>query len=187
LGREAFIEDRELIMRILSGESEIYAELVKAHQAYCYRVCLAIMQDPHQAEEAAQVAFIKAYRHLASFQGRSGFRTWLTRIALNQCKDMLRSLQRHRQRLVSLDGYLESGQALPQSLIHEDSRSEAGLVKIPDKAMQALSQAEKDIIILVREQEGMTYEELSERLGVSLNSIKGRLKRARAKLKKALD
>jgi RNA polymerase sigma-70 factor (ECF subfamily) len=143
---------------------------------------LAVLKDPHDAEDAAQAAFIKAFRALPRFRQDSVFRTWLTRIALNQCKDALR--QRRRRGMVSLDAVLEAGAPLPTALVQP--ASDPMDAALPAGALAVLTQAERDILQLVRDEEGISYEAVAQHLGLSLDGVKGRLKRARMKLRQYL-
>jgi RNA polymerase sigma-70 factor (ECF subfamily) len=163
----------------VAGDPEAYGELVRQHQGYAYRLCLTILADHHDAEEAASAAFYKAYRALPRFQGQSRFRTWLTRIAVNQCKDRLR--QRRRQAARSLDGMLEAGAPLPSALVAPAPAPPAPA--LPLEALEQLSPGERSLLELLRDEDGLSYEELGRRLGLSLDAVKGRLKRAREKLR----
>jgi RNA polymerase sigma-70 factor (ECF subfamily) len=173
-----------LIARILSGERDLYRELVEEHQADIYRLCRAVLADPHEAEEAAQTAFIKAYRSLASFRMGSSFRTWVTRIALNCCKDRLR--QRKRRRFLSLDLVLKSFKRLPENLVNPVA-GETEETRIPRIGWEALSEGERAVLELLVSRPGIAYEQIGRELGLSLNSVKGRLKRARIKLRSLRD
>lgn len=158
------------------------------HQAQVYRICLAILADVHDAQDASQNAFVKAFRRLETFKGEAAFSTWLTRIAINQCKDRLR--QRGRQRSRSLDALLESGGPLPAGLVQapptEGLRTDpegAGLA-LPLALLECLSPGERTLLELVGRDQGWTYQDLGARLGLSVDSVKGRLKRARQKLRR---
>jgi RNA polymerase sigma-70 factor (ECF subfamily) len=181
--RRAVIEESDLIHRILSGEKDLYAELVDRHGAYLYQLCLALLGDTHQAEEAAQEVLIKAYRALPGFQGHSSFRTWVVRIGLNHCKDLLRL--RRRRKFLSLEILMEQGVPLPQKRTAVEDERE--LPQVTEKMLETLTEGERDVIRLVEEKYDMSYEEMGRRLGLSLDGIKGRLKRARIKLRRFLD
>jgi RNA polymerase sigma-70 factor (ECF subfamily) len=179
--RRSAIEERDLIQKILSGERDLYARLVERHQRNLYQLCLAILSDPHEAEEAAQVAFIKAYRALGSFHGDSSFRTWLTRIGLNHCRDLLRT--RKKRRFLSLEILLAEGRKVPDALIERLPEPPEPLPVLTPEMLGSLSEGERKIVELVRDREGcISYEEIGKELGLSLDGVKGRLKRARAKL-----
>ncbi len=152
---------------------------MRRHQDYAFRLCLALLRNRHDAEEAAQESFFKAYRALGRFQGRSSFRTWLTRICVNQCKDQLR--RRRRRAARSLEAMAEAGEPLPASLVSAPQPEPAPA--LPPEALERLSPGERRLLDLVREEEGISYQEMGRRLGLSLDGIKGRLKRAREKLR----
>lgn len=180
--QELLIEDQETIARVLGGEPEAFGELVQRHQAHCFRLCRAILGSREEAEDAAQEALVKAYRALPRFDGRSAFRTWLTRIAINQCKDRLRQLRRRRTR--SLEAMAEAGAPMPAGLVAPPAPERAPA--IPLEALERLSPSERGLLDLLREDDTLSYAELAGRLGLSLDGVKGRLKRARAKLREAL-
>lgn len=182
-GRRAAIEESDLIRLILSGDRDLYAELVDRNGTYLFQLCLALLGDSHQAEEAAQVVFIKAYQSLASFRGNASFRTWLTRIGLNHCKDLLR--QRKRRRFLSLETLMEEGRTVPEAPV-EESEEAPKLPQVTEAMLETLTEGEKNLIRLVGEGNNMSYEEMGKRLGLSLDGVKGRLKRARMKLRRFL-
>ena len=179
----AVIDDPAIIDKVRAGDTEAYGELVTRHQAQVYRVCLAILADVHDAQDAAQATFIKGFRRLETFQGQAAFSTWLTRIAINQCKDRLR--QRHRRRGASLDAMLEAGAPLPAGLVQAASDQPlAGAGPLAPELLDQLSPGERELIELVGQDQGWGYQELGARLGLSVDSVKGRLKRARQKLRR---
>lgn len=174
--RGAPIQEKDLIARIVAGDTESYAVLVREHQAYAYRLCLLILGGHHDAEDAAQASFFKAFQALPRFQGQASFRTWLTRILVNTCKDRLR--QRRRQKTQSLDALQEAGAPLPPALISTEAPAPA--FKLAD--LETLSPGERDLLALLQSEE-LSYAQLGQRLGLSLDGVKGRLKRAREKLR----
>lgn len=164
----------------MAGELELYGELMRAHQAAVLGLCLAILGDRHEAEDAAQAAFLKAYRALGRFEGQASFRTWLTRIAINTCKDRLR--QRQRQRTQSLEAWVEAGKPLPSALVQAPAE-EARQGPLSLELLARLSPGERGLVDLLMGDDTLSYAELGERLGLSLDGVKGRLKRARGKLR----
>ena len=177
------IQETELIPRILAGEKDLYSELVERHGVYLFRLCLALLGDRHQAEDAAQVALIKAYQSLNSFQGKSSFRTWIVRISLNHCKDIL--TKRSRWKFLSLDALLEGNHPVAEFMVTELEEAPP-LPVLTESMLERLSEGERKAIRLIREKEGISYEEMGKELGLSLDGVKGRLKRARLKLRKFL-
>lgn len=127
---------------------------------------------------------IKAYQSLTGFKGKASFRTWITRIGLNYCKDLLR--QRKRRRLLSLDTMVEAGRPFPENKA-EVEEEKPGLPQVTEAMLETLTEGERAIIRLVGENYDLSYEEMGQRLGFSLDGIKGRLKRARIKLRRFLQ
>ena len=183
--RRAAIDEKDLIAHILSGDKDLYRVLVEKHQTDLFRLCLAVLSDPHEAEDAAQTAFIKAYGSLASFRMGSSFKTWITRIAINHCKDVLRK-KRQRQ-FFSLDSILETLRALPESLVSRPAEEPVEAPLIPRGSWDVLSEGERAVLGLIKDRPDISYEEISRQLGLSLDSVKGKLKRARIKLRAYRD
>ena len=178
------IDEKELIARVLSGESDRFAVLVRLNQAQIYQLCLAFLGNPHDAEEAAQTTFIKAYSSLARFQHNSSFRTWVTRIGINHCKDVLK--YRKRSKTVSLDDLLEDGTMLPQSLVVEPPEGPTEAFTLPRGALDRLSRGERDVLRKAGEKASLDYQSIGLELGLSRDGVKGHLKRARLKVRSFL-
>jgi len=170
-----------LVQRILAGERDAYAELVRAHQARVLRLCASMLGDPTLAEDAAQETFVKAYQALASFRGQSTFRTWLYRIASNQCLDLIR--KRRREREESWDARVEESGDSPHEW-RTASQDPQTVVANADLVQRALAQLPADyrLILTLREVEGLSYQELADTLRCSLDAVKARLRRARQEL-----
>ena len=149
--------------------------LIREHQVSLKRLCFLYLHDEKLAEDAVQETFLKAYHSLADFRGEASEKTWLTRIAVNACKDMLRSSWfRHVDRRVTPD-------MLPdQANTRDPQNSElvAAVMNLPRKM--------REVIILYYYQ-GMDAQEIADLLGISQPAVSGRLKRAREKLRRALE
>jgi RNA polymerase sigma-70 factor (ECF subfamily) len=141
---------------------------------------VALLADRHAAEDATQAAFIKAYLRLEGFRGQAAFGTWLTRIAINTCKDEKR--RRARRPEQSLDLHLESGAPLPKSLVQGPGDSAA--LPLPQALLERLSPAELNLLDLAASDGEPGYADMGQRLGLSVDSVKGRLKRVRQKLRR---
>ena len=176
--------ESDRIRRILAGEADLYSVLVDAHQVKVYRLCLAYLHDPDEAEEAAQVVFVKAYRALARFGGGSTFLTWVTRIGINHCKDVLRS--RKVRRFLSLDVFTSGEAAHPPQLVTEPPEHDRGRLREARAILGSLPKAEREVLVLA-EVEELSYEEISEALRISMDAVKGRLKRARERVRRILE
>ena len=175
------LDEHALLRRILDGDREAYAQVVRAHQARILRLCAALLGDPTQAEDAAQEVFLKAYQVLAAFRGESSLGTWLYRIASNHCLDLLR--KRRRERTESWDRLLEeSGESLHALLTAQPDPAESlADTELVQRALAQLS-PEYRLILTLREMEGLTYAELADALQCSLDAVKARLRRARQEL-----
>jgi RNA polymerase sigma-70 factor, ECF subfamily len=179
---EVVLEDPEIIRLILQGDKDLFGELVRRHETVLVRLCLGILGDPHQAEEAAQEVFLKAYRALDRFHGDAAFRTWLTRIGINHCRDLLR--RRNRRKFFSLDAILGEKENPPEALIERPSEEPAGLEKAKE-ILARLPEGDREILVL-KEVDDLDYGEIGRVLGISLDAVKGRLKRARTRVRHLL-
>lgn len=183
-------EDRELIERAQKGDHEAFRSLVERHQRRAFVIAVGLVRDENDARELVQDAFLRVYKGLNAFQGGSSFFTWLYRIVTNLAIDLMRKpgrrdleLQDHHSvaaenaefPLVSrIDG------ADPLDVIRRReiaSRIEAALDALPPYHRG---------VILMREVEGMSYEEMAQAMGVSKGTIMSRLFHARQKLQRAL-
>jgi RNA polymerase sigma-70 factor (ECF subfamily) len=129
------------------------------------------------------MTFIKAYRALGKFHGASAFRTWLTRIGLNHCRDILRV--KKSWRFLSLESLIEEGRLVLE--VQAEPETPEPLPALTPKMLEALSEGERRVLMLLKERGGrISYEDMARELGLSLDGVKGRLKRARAKLHQRL-
>lgn len=157
-----------------------FAELVRQHAPRVRALCAATLGDADEAEDAAQETFLKAHRALARFAGGSSIATWLHRIAVNECLDRLRAAGRRRSD--SLDALLDSDSTALGRILIEPSAAMA--LEDSDLVERLLSKLnpEQRMALTLREVQGFTYEEIAETMDCSLDSVKARIKRARAEL-----
>ena len=154
---------------------ETLERLVNLYQLPLLRLCYAYLHDEELAKDAVQETFMKAYRNLAGFDGRSSERTWLSRIAINTCKDMNRSgWFRHVDRSVTPDMLPEPAKPVEP----EDRNLTMEIMRLPAKLREAA---------LLCWLQGLTYSEAADALGISLQAIGNRLNRARKKLRAAME
>jgi RNA polymerase sigma-70 factor (ECF subfamily) len=182
---EIAIDDRELIQQVISGRPDLYAELVRRYQEKVLRLCTSLLSDATEAEDAAQEIFLKAYRSLARFRGASSFSTWLYRIAANHCRDLLRSRARHMAQ--SWDALVEQeGERIERLLAPpSDPGRQAEDADLVRRVLAHLSPEHRTVLVL-REIEGLSYEELAKTLECSVEAVRGRLSRAREDFEKKL-
>lgn len=178
-------EDRELVARAAAGDDDAFAELVRRHHAAIRGLCLSMLDDAAEADDAAQDAFLAAHGSLKRFQGRSTFGSWLYRIAANRCLDRLR--RRKREKTSSWDALLEEkGEAIERLLAGEPDSAAA--LEDRDLIARALARLspEHRLILTLREVQGLDYRELTQALDCSLDAVKARLRRARVSFEELL-
>lgn len=142
--------------------------------------CLMMLSNFAEAEDAAQDVFIKAYQSLGQFRGKAAFSTWLYRITANQCNDILRKKQRAKTE--SWEALLEKeGDTIEAALGASESKFPEETAEMLAKVLAYLPEKSREVIVL-REIQGMNYQELSEALSCTLDAVKSRLKRARQEL-----
>ena len=144
-----------------------------------------MLADDAEADDAAQEAFLKAWRALGRFAGDSGFGTWLYRIASNHCLDLLR--RRSRRRTESLDELVErEGEAIERVLGSTAGPADAlEAADLGAKVLAALPE-EQRLALVLRETQGLRYDEIARVMGCSVDSVKARLRRARESLQAGL-
>lgn len=177
------IDEKELIAAARRGSERAFEQLVRANEKKVYTLCLRLCGNPADAEEAAQEAFLAAWRGLPSFRGESAFSTWLHRLASNACIDLLRRSRRARAEL-SLDD--ESApeptdeRASPQRELERREQREA-----VQRGLAALHDEHRTVLVL-REVEQLSYAEIAEVTGLEPGTVKSRISRARAQLRNYL-
>ncbi|HEX8252208.1 MAG TPA: sigma-70 family RNA polymerase sigma factor [Thermoanaerobaculia bacterium] len=179
--------DQELIDRTIAGDGHAFALLVERHQRKVFRVVLAIVRDASEADVVTQDAFVQAYTNLSRFEGRSGFETWLTRIAINRSRDTLR-----RRRFVSLFtfGGDDGEEETPLELV--DERPDPERQFISSQLRVAIQRAERQlspqqkVIFRLRHYENLALEEIAEHLGLNAGTVRAHLFRAVHKIRKEL-
>ena len=186
--------DQELIERVRQGDDGAFRALFDRHHHRAYAVAVGVVKNKQDALDIVQDAFIKVHRNLDRFQGSSSFYTWLYRIVMNLCIDHIRRSKRGRSldfddavgrdsKEVAGDGAL-----LPQILGANPRKSvlRAELREAIEKALAELPEYHRAVILL-REMEGLSYEEISEILEVPKGTIMSRLFHARRKMQAALS
>ncbi len=186
--READTErDAGLIQRAQRGDSQAFRELVDRHQRKAFAIALSLVRDEQDAREIVQEAFVRVFRGLDGFNGSSSFFTWLYRIVKNLAIDLLRRPSRRDHELVegdADDGFEPLfGEHVAPDPVHALGRRQ--LAERIGQALDALPPYHRGVIVM-REIEGMSYEEMAEAMGVSKGTIMSRLYHARRKLQRAL-
>ena len=157
------------------SREERIERMVALYQLPLLRLCILYLHDEEQAKDAVQETFVKAYRSLDGFRADASEKTWLTRIAINTCKNMYRSgWFRHMDRSVTLDMITQR----PAPAEREADGLTEELMHLPPKLREAA---------LLCWLQGMTYDEAAQALGISRQAVGSRLNRARKKLRFALE
>ena len=180
--------DQELVRRSQEGDQEAFRLLVERYEARIYTLACSIMGNPEAAQDAAQEAFFRAYQALPSFRGCSGFYTWLYRIAVNAC---LNAVQKERRRIdrTSLDELLETREIPAERLFGsappESDLERAELQEGIQAVLNSLSPDHRAVVVL-KDIEGLSQQEIADTLGCSTGTVKSRLSRARAQMQEML-
>ncbi len=180
--------DKELVAKAKKGDRQAFGRLVERYQQRVYALSYGIVRQREDAWDVAQEAFVKAYRNLGRFEGNSAFYTWMYRIAYNLSIDALRD--RARRETVDLDENRRIEEALAKSgkspMEHPDEMAaRRELSSVLQTAMRKLSDKHRAIIVL-REIQGLSYEEMAEVLGISKGTVMSRLFHARQNLQTLL-
>jgi len=178
-GAEA-ASDGELVARVLGGERETYAELVRRHQEPLLRYAFGMVGDQDAAADLVQDGLVKAYASLATCLEPARFGAWLFRIVKNRCTDYLKE---HRRRDVSLDP------DAPFVADRDDPARDlerARLRAAVERALGELPEAQREAFLL-KHVEGRSYEEMAELLGDGVSALKMRVMRAREALRLSLE
>ncbi len=182
--------DQFWVQRARAGDQDAFAELVRLYQRPIYNLALRMAGNPEDAEELTQTAFLNAWRGLPRFQEEASFFTWLYRLATNACIDFLRHEKRRYTVLqtVSLDD--EERQVATQLPDYRNAPEERALQRdlheTLTRAIQALSLEHREILIQ-REIDGLSYQEIAELLDLELGTVKSRIARARLALRRILE
>jgi RNA polymerase sigma-70 factor, ECF subfamily len=168
--------DADLVSRAQAGRLDAFEELVRRHRLGTYRVALRMLGNESDAEDAAQDAFVQAWRNLAGFRADAAFSTWMYRIVTNRCLNMLRA----RRRTEPLPEDREAPASRPDRIAE-------GRWQVQDlaRAIARLTPEQRAPLVL-RELEGCSYEEIADALDLSMSAVKSRLHRARLELVAAM-
>ncbi|MCK4978329.1 MAG: sigma-70 family RNA polymerase sigma factor [Anaerolineales bacterium] len=172
-----------------SGDRAEFARLVDKYHEMIYRLAIKMVNNPQDAEDILQETFIKAYRHLEKFDGRSSLSTWLYRIATNEA---LMFLRRQKPDMVSVDETLDTGEGEVEPLkivdwssLPEDELMSAEAQVYLDKAVEKLSPSLR-VVFVLRDIQSLSTRETAEVLNISETAVKTRLSRARLQLREKL-
>jgi RNA polymerase sigma-70 factor (ECF subfamily) len=185
--------DLELVERAQAGDREAFRELVELYQRKVYSICYGMLKNRDDALDVSQEVFVKVYRYLEKFNHKSSFYTWLYRITHNMCIDYIRKHQKVRR--VEYDdgisrdsGEIEGGEHILPSTLGINPDKVYGRKELREKMLEALeSLTEKHrTILILREVEGLAYDEMAEILNISKGTVMSRLFHARKYFQEAI-
>lgn len=190
-GVGSLIETR-LIARLKAGELSAFEELVEEFQPLVFALCYRILNDNEDARDAVQETFLKIYRHFAHFRGEASLKTWICRIAINQARSSERWWRRRfRRETVSLDSSASEDEQAPRDYLpsHGASPETETLLRERGRYLErALTGLKKDfrIAVILRDIEGLSYEEIAYVTATSIGTVKSRIARGREMLREAM-
>jgi RNA polymerase sigma-70 factor, ECF subfamily len=177
--------ESELIDKILNESNDKYRILVDRYSPMVFHVVRRFEKDEDEAQELSQQIFVKAYEKLANFNRDSKFSTWLYSIAMNHCRDYAKNIRRGNKRFSEMEpGYIEH-QAGEERTPHLRLEMKEWKYLLKDAMLKLSSDYTEPFLMKYRD--GISYEVMSEQLGVSVSALKVRVHRARKELKSILE
>ncbi|MEO8627280.1 MAG: RNA polymerase sigma factor RpoE [Betaproteobacteria bacterium] len=174
--------DQQLVERAQRGEKQAFELLVAKYQRKLARLLSRFIRDPAEVEDVAQEAFIKAYRALPSFRGESAFYTWLYRIGINTAKNYLVAMGRRAPTTTEFDSEdaenFEDGDQLRDVNTPENELMSKQIAQTVNDTMEALPEELRTAIVL-REIDGLSYEEIATVMNCPIGTVRSRIFRAR--------
>jgi RNA polymerase sigma-70 factor (ECF subfamily) len=186
---DAASADWALVQQCASGDEDACARLVTDHQRMVYQLALHLLGDAQEALDVSQEVFLRVFRTLSQFRGQSTLRTWIYRIVVNQASNRQRWWRRRRRALqVNLDEHTQTHGELADARVFTQPDRVLQQHEVSDRVWRALDALPFDqrAAIVLREIDGLSYEEIATSLGVAVGTVKSRLARARQHLREAL-
>ena len=176
-------QEHNLIQAARNGDQAAFGELVQQYQKRVFALAVRMCPTPELAEEAAQEAFLAAWQGLPFFRGDSAFATWLYRLTSNACVDLLRKENRHQG--PSLDDETVSAEVPDPTPTPEKAVEQQELRGQIEAGLQTLSPEHREVLIL-REIQQLSYDEIADVLSLDLGTVKSRINRGRRQLREFL-
>ena len=175
------MNEEKLIDRAARGDAAAFDELLGAYEKKMYAVCLRMSGNHEDAQDCLQETMLRVYRAISGFKGQSTFSTWLYRVAMNTCLDELR--KKRNRTSTSLDGLLEAGWS-PSDEFDTPERHALNREKSAE-IRRVIAELPEDMraAVVLRDIEGMSYEEIARVLDINVGTIKSRISRGREKLR----
>lgn len=182
------VSDDELVRRAQRGKTEAFEELVRRYEQKVYNITYRLLGNEEDATEALQDTFLRAYRSISRFKFKSSFYTWLYRIATNVSLTKLR--RRKTQETVSLDEPIKNTDDLKYDIPDSRSTPEQAFEqkRLRERLQEAIAKLPEEYrtVVVMRDLEGLSNEEVSATLGITVPAVKSRLHRGRMALREQL-
>lgn len=178
--------DKEIIDKVLEGEVRLYEILIRRYNAFLYKIGRSYRFNHEDTEDLMQEAYISAYRNLSKFENRSSFKTWFTRIMLNQCYQKKHKLSFNNEKNAT-DILNENSNIM----FHQSTNSERGIVNkelglVLEDAIQRIPEDYR-VVFVLRELNNLNVEETAEALDITESNVKVRLSRAKSMLRTEIE
>lgn len=180
--------EKALVQQAKAGDRNAFAALVSAYESKIYNLALRYLGNREDAMDASQEVFLRVFRFLPGFQEESGFSTWIYRIGVNVCKDMLAKQSKRNEQPIEVEDEEEERRTIdivdcrysPEQILEN-----AELRTILSSAIASLPEQQREVVVL-RDIQGLSYEEIASVLSLESGTVKSRLSRARENLRKKL-
>lgn len=181
------LTDEQLVERAVNEDSEAFGEIVKRWERKIFALCFGMLAREDEARDAAQETFISAYKSLKNFRGEAKVSSWLHRIAVNQCLTVKRRAKTRSESFIDDENYAEEKVFVaPSRLLPSRTTEQNERLKIIRQAVSALP-ADLRQVVVMKEFEEMTFQEISDALELPLSTIKSRLYTALKQLRMKLE
>lgn len=183
-------EDLRLVEGLRASEESSYERLISRFQQPVYNLAYRLLNDPGDACDVTQEVFLKVFRNVSQFQGKSSLRTWIYRIAVNESHNRRRWLFRHRHKEVGLQEEFEDSEPRDRSLADAgrspyDRAFDSQKHSLIEEALTRINPSFREAVVL-RDVEELSYEEIADILQISMGTVKSRILRGRDALRKQL-
>lgn len=175
-------KDLQLYKKAVNGDIEAFEELFSSNYTRIYNLCYRMMRSAQDAEDMLQESMLKAWRKLASFKQSSSFSTWLHRIAVNTCLDAIRKRKDNKSSIEAMEEYGKQIEDTASSFFDERSVERQSL----EVALMKLKERDR-VIIVLKDVQGYSYEEMSQILECPMGTVRSRLSRARSSMVKIIN
>jgi len=189
------MDEAEIIKRIKKGETALFSEIIKQYKGVVFGHCFSFLRNRQDAEDVCQEIFVNVYKNLKKFRGDSKLGTWIYRITINSCKNRLKQMQRLRSRMAE-ESYTGNDEEETNTLVNnikEKEENEPDNQYVSKEVRTAvfnrigeLTEEQRQVIIL-RDVDGLSYEEVGKLLKLSVSAVKSKLFRARENLREKLE